>query len=93
MIRRFADKETESIWNGLPSRKLPSDIQKRALDKLKMLNRAKSLDDLRNPPSNRLHELSGDRAGQHSISINMQWRICFVWKDGAATHVEIVDYH
>ncbi|MGE5563064.1 MAG: type II toxin-antitoxin system RelE/ParE family toxin [Bacillota bacterium] len=93
MIRSFADKETERIWNGLRSHKLPADIQDRALDKLKMLNRAKSLDDLRNPPSNRLHELTGDRAGQRSISINMQWRICFVWKDGAATHVEIVDYH
>jgi proteic killer suppression protein len=93
VIRSFADKETERIWNGLRSRKLPQDIQDRALDKLKMLNRAKSLDDLRNPPSNRLHELAGDRAGQHSISINMQWRICFVWKDGAATRVEIVDYH
>jgi proteic killer suppression protein len=93
MIRSFADKETELIWKGQRSRKLPSDIQNRALDKLKMLNRAKSLEDLRNPPSNRLHELSGGRAGQHSISINMQWRICFVWKDGAATRVEIVDYH
>jgi proteic killer suppression protein len=93
MIRSFADKETGRIWNGLRSRKLPPDIQNRALDKLKMLNRAKSLDDLRNPPSNRLHELGGDRAGQHSISTNMQWRICFAWTDGAATRVEIVDYH
>lgn len=93
MIRSFAEKETERIWNGLHSRKLPTEIQDRALDKLKMLNRAKSLDDLRNPPSNRLHELGRDRAGQHSISINMQWRICFIWKDGAATSVEIVDYH
>ncbi|WP_444544243.1 type II toxin-antitoxin system RelE/ParE family toxin [Novosphingobium pokkalii] len=58
-----------------------------------MLNRARTFDDLRNPPSNRLHALSGDRAGQHSISINMQWRICFVWKDGNAHNVEIVDYH
>jgi proteic killer suppression protein len=93
MIRNFEDKQTELIWNGLRSRKLPPDMQERALDKLKMLNRAKSLDDLRSPPSNRLHQLTGDRAGQHSISINMQWRICFVWKDGAATRVEIVDYH
>jgi proteic killer suppression protein len=93
MIRSFADKETERIWNGLASRKLPPDIQKRALDKLKVLSRAKSIDDLRNPPSNRLHQLSGERAGQHSISINMQWRVCFVWKDGAAESVEIVDYH
>ena len=93
MIRSFADKETERIWSGRRSRKLPPDIQDRALVRLRMLNRAKTLDDLRNPPSNRLHELDGDRAGQHSISINMQWRICFVWKDGAAERVEIVDYH
>lgn len=93
MIRSFADKETERVWNGRRSRKLPPDIQDRALDKLKMLNRAKTLDDLRNPPSNRLHELKDDRAGQHSISINKQWRICFVWKDGAAESAEIVDYH
>jgi proteic killer suppression protein len=93
MIRSFADKETELIWNGLRSRKLPQDIQDRALVRLKMLNSAASLDDLRNPPSNRLHELTEDRAGQHSISINMQWRICFVWNDGAAESVEIVDYH
>lgn len=93
MIRSFVDKETERIWSGLRSRKLPPVIQDRALDKLKTLNRAKNLDDLRNPPSNRLHELGGDRAGQHSISINKQWRICFFWKDGAAERVEIVDYH
>lgn len=93
MIRDFASKQTELIWNGLRSRELPPDIQDRARDKLRMLNRAKTLDDLCNPPSNRLHGLTGDRAGQHSISINMQWRICFVWKDGAATRVEIVDYH
>jgi len=93
MISSFADKESERIWNGLRSRKLPPDIQNRALARLRILNRAKSLDDLRNPPSNRLHELDDDRAGQHSISINMQWRICFVWKDGAAESVEIVDYH
>lgn len=93
MIRSFADKETERIWNGLRSRKLPTDIQDRALARLKMLNAAMALDDLRNPSSNRLHELSGDRAAQHSISINMQWRICFVWNDGAAESVEILDYH
>lgn len=93
MIRSFADKEAERIWNGLRSRKLPADIQNRALSRLRLLNRAKSLDDLRNPPSSRLHALDDDRAGQHSISINMQWRICFVWKDGAAERVEIADYH
>jgi proteic killer suppression protein len=93
MIRGFADGQTEKIWSGERSRKLPDDIQGRALVRLRMLNRAKSLDDLRNPPSNRLHALAGDRAGQHSISINMQWRICFVWRDGGADGVEITDYH
>jgi len=93
MIASFTDKETERIWNGQRSRKLPTDIQQRALAKLKLLNRAKTFDDLRNPPSNRLHALDEDRAGQHSISINKQWRICFVWKDGDAHGVEIVDYH
>lgn len=89
----FVDVHAERIWGGLHSRAYPANIQKRALDKLKMLNRAKSLDDLRNPPGNRLHALKDDRAGQHSISINMQWRICFVWKDGNAYDVEITDYH
>jgi proteic killer suppression protein len=89
----FTCRETELIWNGQRSRKLPADIQNRALDKLRLLNRAGTIDDLRNPPSNRLHALGGDRAGQHSISINMQWRICFAWKDGNAHDVEIVDYH
>ena len=93
MIRSFADPETERIWNGERSRKLPDDIQDRALIRLRMLNQAETLDDLRNPPSNRLHALKDDRAGQHSISINRQWRICFVWKDGDAHGVEIVDYH
>ena len=93
MILSFADKETELIWNGKRSRKLPSDIQDRALGKLRLINRAKTFDDLRNPPSNRLHELKEDRKGQHSISINRQWRICFVWKDGDAHGVEITDYH
>lgn len=93
MIRSFADPETERIWDGKRSRKLPNDIQDRALIRLRMLNRAKTLDDLCNPPSNRLHALKEDRAGQHSISINMQWRICFVWRDGGADGVEITDYH
>ena len=93
MIRSFADDETERIWNGQRSRKLPRDMQDRTLIRLRMLNRAKTLDDLRNPPSNRLHALKDDRAGQHSISINMQWRICFVWRDGGADGVEITDYH
>ncbi|MBA3879712.1 MAG: plasmid maintenance system killer [Sphingobium sp.] len=93
MIRTFATPETERIWSGLKSRTYPPDIQKRALDKLKLINRARTLDDLRNPPGNRLHALKDDRAGQHSISINRQWRICFVWRDGNAYDVEITDYH
>jgi proteic killer suppression protein len=93
MIRSFADEETERIWNGERSRRLPAGIQDRALIRLRMLNRAATLDDLRNPPSNRPHSLKDDRAGQHSISINMQWRICFVWRDGGADDVEITDYH
>ena len=93
MIRSFADKEAERIWNGERSRRLPPEIQARARDKLVLLEVAETLEDLRNPPSNRLHELDRDRTGQHSISINMQWRICFVWKDGDAHDVEITDYH
>jgi proteic killer suppression protein len=93
MIRSFAHSETQRIWSGERSRKLPPDIQDRALVKLRMLNEAETLDDLRNPPSNRLHALKEDRAGQHSISINRQWRICFVWRDGGADGVEITDYH
>jgi proteic killer suppression protein len=93
MICSFADKETERVWNGERSRKLPPNIQDRALVLLRILNRAKTLDDLRNPPGNRLHALKDDRAGQHSISINKQWRICFVWRDGGADGVEITDYH
>lgn len=93
MIHSFTDKETKRIWSGLRSKQLPPEIQRRALDNLKLLNRAKVFDDLRNPPSNRLHALKDDREGQHSISINKQWRICFVWNDGDAHGVEITDYH
>ncbi len=93
MIANFANKETERIWNGQRSRKLPPDIQLRARSKLAMLDAAASLDDLKNPPSNGLHDLKRDRLGQHAISINKQWRICFVWKDGHAHDVEITDYH
>ena len=93
MIRSFSETETEHVWKGERSRKLPPDIQKRALDKLKLIDAATKLDDLKNPPSNRLHPLKDDRTGQHSVSINDQWRICFVWKDGDAHDVEIVDYH
>ena len=93
MIRSIKDSETRRIWDGERSRKLPPDIGDRALVRLRMLNRARMIDDSRNPPRNRLHALKGDRAGQHSISINRQWRICFVWRDGGADGVEITDYH
>ena len=93
MIRSFINPETERIWNGLRSRKLSQDIQKRALAKLLMLDASTSLEDLKFPPSNGLHDLKEDRLGQHAISINKQYRICFVWKDGDAYDVEIVDYH
>jgi proteic killer suppression protein len=93
MIRNFIDREAQIIWNGDRSRELPSDMQQRAFRCLRMLDAANNLNDLRNPPSNRLHALKGNRAGQHSISINMQWRICFVWKDDGAHDVEITDYH
>ena len=85
--------EAERIWGGSPSRRLPADIQHVARRKLRMLNNAASLDDLRIPPANRLEALKGDRKGQHSIRINDQWRICFRWKNGDALDVEIVDYH
>jgi proteic killer suppression protein len=93
MIRSFADAETEKIWHGLRSRQLPSDIQSVALRKLRLLNQAKRVEDLRAPPGNRLEALKGDRRGQYSIRINDQWRICFNWQEGAAHDVEIVDYH
>lgn len=93
MIRSFASKETEAIFNEERSGKLPPDIQGRALRKLLLLHAAQDLSDLRVPPGNRLEALSGDRKGQHSIRINDQWRICFEWRDGDAYHVEIVDYH
>jgi len=93
MIRSFKSKETEKVFNRERSRKLPSDIQQVALRKLRMLNRATNLHDLRVPPANRLEKLSGGRAGQYSIRINDQWRICFEWNDGSADNVEIVDYH
>ncbi len=93
MIRNFKDRETQKIFERQRSRKLPSEIQQVALRKLRMLNRAETLQDLRIPPANRLERLSGDRSGQHSIRINDQWRICFVWQAGEALDVEIVDYH
>lgn len=93
MIRSFKSQEEEKIFNRLRSRKFPQDIQQVALRKLRMLNRAATLQDLHVPPANRLEKLRGDRAGQYSIRINDQWRICFEWRDGDAFNVEIVDYH
>jgi proteic killer suppression protein len=93
MILSFRDKDTESVWNGEVSRRLPREIQQVARRKLRMLNNAKTLNDLRIPPANRLEALKGDRKGQHSIRINDQWRICFIWRAADATDVEIVDYH
>ena len=93
MIRSFADKETEKIWQGTASRRLPNDIQSVARRKLRMLNSARRVDDLRIPPANRLEALKGERRGQYSIRINDQWRICFRWSDADASDVEIVDYH
>jgi proteic killer suppression protein len=93
MIRSFADPETERIWTGRRSRRLPADTQAVALRKLRLLNQAKVLGDLRVPPGNRLEALKGDRSGQHSLRINARWRICFVWNEGGPSHVGIVDYH
>jgi proteic killer suppression protein len=93
MIRSFRDGETEKIWAQRLSRKLPRGIQSRALMKLQQLNAAADLRDLRIPVSNHLEKLRGDRAGQWSIRINDQWRICFEWSAGYADNVEICDYH
>jgi proteic killer suppression protein len=93
MIKSFRSRETEKIWNGVRSKRLPQSIQQIARRKLRMLNNARSINDLRVPPANRLETLRGNRKGQHSIRINDQWRICFVWMDGDAVNVEIVDYH
>jgi proteic killer suppression protein len=93
MIRSFKDKEAEKIFKRERSSKLPEVLQRVALLKLRMLNRAANLNDLRVPPANRLEKLKGDRRGQHSIRINDRWRICFQWHDNDAFQVEIVDYH
>ena len=93
MIRSFADRETEKVYNQTFSKKLPESIQKVALRKLIMIDNAANLGDLRVPPNNRLEALSGDREGQYSIRINEQYRVCFKWKDNDVYDVEIVDYH
>jgi len=93
MIISFRSKETEKVWYGEFSKKLPPDIQKIARRKMRMLNNSSTIIDLRIPPSNMLESLKGDRKGQYSIRINDQWRICFEWENGHCLNVEIVDYH
>jgi proteic killer suppression protein len=93
VIRGFRCKETERLFHRDRPRKLPADLHRVALRKLVQLHAATSLEDLRVPPGNRLEALTGDRKGQHSIRVNDQWRVCFVWRDGGAEDVEIVDYH
>jgi len=93
VIKSFRSKAAEQLLSGRKARKLPGDIQRRAMNKLLLLDAAATLDFLKSPPSNHLEALVGSRAGQHSIRINDQWRICFVWRDGNAYDVEIVDYH
>lgn len=93
MIRSFADREAEAIWRGGYSRRLPGDIQASTMCKLRSLDAAEQVEDLRFPPGNRLEALRGDREGQYSIRINQQWRICFRWINGYAENVEICDYH
>ena len=91
MIRTFKDKETEKVYNQIFSRKLPNSIQKTALRKLIMIDNAEALEDLKVPPANRLEALKGERLGQHSVRINDQFRICFVFKEGDFYDVEITD--
>ncbi|WP_420611802.1 type II toxin-antitoxin system RelE/ParE family toxin [Candidatus Spongiisocius sp.] len=93
MIRNYRDRDTQAVAERRRVRRVPEDIQRRVQRKLMILNNATSVADLRVPPGNRLEALSGDRDGQYSIRINDQWRICFVWAEGNAYRVEIVDYH
>lgn len=93
MIVSFRDKETERLWQSGRSRRIPADLERRAFKKLAILNAAVTLGNLMVPPGTQPEALRGDRAGQHSIRINDQYRICFVWRDGNAFDVEIVDYH
>lgn len=93
MIESFRDKRAAAVFQGLLPKGFPADLANAPRRKLRMLDAAIRLDDLRVPPANRLEALSGSRAGQHSIRINDQWRVCFVWHDGRPADVEIVDYH
>lgn len=93
VIRSFKDKRARAIFDGQFVKRLDGQIQQRAREKLKYLDAAANLGDLRVPPGNQLESLTGDRKGQYSIRVNQQWRVCFLWKDGEALDVEIVDYH
>ncbi|WP_367379534.1 type II toxin-antitoxin system RelE/ParE family toxin [Actinomyces sp. oral taxon 414] len=93
VIRSFADKATELVWNEQYVRSLDRRLQRAAMRKLEQLHAARCLKDLRVPPGNRLERVSGDRRGQYSIRVNAQWRICFAWRQGGAEDVELVDYH
>ena len=93
MIKSFKDRDTERLFQRQSVKRLGPDVRRVALRKLRMLDAATTLDDLRIPPANRLEKLKGDRVGQHSIRVNRQWRVCFRWRSGDARDVEIVDYH
>ena len=93
MIHSFADAETEKLYRGIPSRRLPQNLQSVMHRKLVMMNAAAKLEDLRVPPGNRLEAIKGDRKGQHSIRVNQQWRVCFRWTESGPANVTIVDYH
>ena len=93
MIKEFGDRETEKIWEGIRSKKLPSEIQNIARRKLRMINNSQDINDLRIPPANRLEKLKGDLEDFYSIRINNQWRIIFQWHNNDAYEIKIVDYH
>jgi len=93
MIQSFKSRETEKIWNGIRSKKLPNDVQEVARRKLRMINNSHIINDLRVPPANQLEKLSGNLQGFYSIRINKRWRIIFKWENGNAHEVQIVDYH
>lgn len=93
MIRSFGSKDTERIWHEQYVKRIDRTVQRAALRKLELIHAAKEVEDLRIPPGNRLEQLVGDRRGQHSIRVNAQWRLCFIWREGGAEYVELVDYH
>ncbi|WP_193598389.1 type II toxin-antitoxin system RelE/ParE family toxin [Microbacterium sp. YJN-G] len=93
MIRSFGNKDTERVWHEQYVKRIDRSVQRATLRKLELIHAAKDVDDLRIPPGNRLERLVGDRRGQYSIRVNVQWRICFTWREGGAEVVELVDYH